>query len=184
MITDTARHALEQSVMNALKGALPNPHGAASEVCEIETLSGVPAQRMVALTVSSYLFRIVTLLHFSLDDGLKQYLATISHGDVTTMSESDFLDVLCECGNIFCGAFNRDLARQFPHLGMSTPNVLEHRSLEYLDELKGNFTRHFQVDIDAGLSLHASLCVCAYAPFDFDIEQAQEEACSGELEMF
>jgi hypothetical protein len=136
------------------------------------------------LTVSSYLFRALILIFFSLNRETKEHFAAINKTDAQSMSESDFLDVIGECGNICCGTLNRELARHFPHLGMSTPNVLDRNCASHLQELSASYIRHFKIDINNGLTLHASLCVCDFADIDFTVDMTQAEESNGELEMF
>ena len=39
--------------------------------------------------------------------------------------EQAFFDAIAERGNICCGILNRDLGHYFPHMGLSTPNILD-----------------------------------------------------------
>jgi hypothetical protein len=87
-------------------------------------------------------------------------------------------------GNIFCGALNRDLVPHFRYLGMSTPNVLDRRCIDYIDQLGAGFVRHFEVVVNAQLTLHATVCVSAFADIDFRADTAVAEESHGELEMF
>ena len=184
MISQQAQDALDFIVTGALKNALsasPDDH------CEIEALSDVgdiKERKAVMLTVSSYLFRVVTLIYFTLNNDTQQHFAAINRAEPETMGESDYLDVIGECGNIFCGALNRELAHHFPHLGMSTPNVLDRECVNYLHELEAGYIKHFKITINYALTLHASLCVCDFADIDFTVDMTQTEESNGELEMF
>ena len=114
------------------------------------------------------------------DATLKGHLLT---GGVS-VGEADYLDVIGEVGNIFCGALNRDLSHHFPYLGMSTPNVLERECIDYLDELDASYIRHFRVVVNDGVTFHASLCVCDFADIDFQVDTSAVEESHGELELF
>lgn len=184
MISPSASAAFEFLVSNALKGALAASPDDRCEVSVIDDASEIKGQKFVLLTVSSYLFRAMTLVHFTLDAATRSHLAAIHRGDPNTMSDTDYLDVIGEVGNIFCGALNRDLAHHFPYLGMSTPNVLDHHCIDYLDELEPGYTRHFRVVLNGGLTLHATLCVCDFADIDFQVDTTQPEESNGELELF
>lgn len=184
MISQQAKDAFEFFVSNALKGALVASPDDRCEVTPIDDASEIKEQKFVLLTVSSYLFRAMTLVHFTLDAPTRLHLAAIHRGEVASMSQDDYLDVIGEVGNIFCGALNRDLAHHFPYLGMSTPNVLDHHCIDYLDELDASYIRHFRVVVNDALTLHATLCVCDFADIDFHVDTTAVEESNGELELF
>lgn len=184
MISHQAQEGFEFLVVNALKGAVVATPDDRVEVTPLDDSSEIKERQMVLLTVSSYLFRAMTLIYFTLDAETRRHLAAINRTDATTMTEADFLDVIGEVGNIFCGALNRDLSHYFPYLGMSTPNVLERECIAYLDELDASYVRHFRVVVDEGLTLHASLCVCDFADIDFRVDTTVAEESNGELELF
>lgn len=184
MISQSAKSAFDHLMSRALKGALC---ASPEDRCEVEIIDGTKAiteKKVVLLTVSSYLFRVMTLLYFTLDRNTQQHFAAIHRVAPETMNESDYADVIGECGNIFCGALNRELAQHFPHLGMSTPNVLDRHCVDYLDELNAGYVKHFKVRINDALTMHASLCVCDFADIDFTVDMTQTEESNGELEMF
>lgn len=184
MISKQAQDAFDFIVTGALKQALC---ASADDRCDIQAVSNVDEiqeKKVVMLTVSSYLFRVVTLIYFTLDKSTKQHFAAINRTEPDVMSESDYLDVIGECGNIFCGVLNRELARHFPHLGMSTPNVLDRACVNYLHELDADYIKHFKVTLNNALTLHSSLCVCDFADIDFTVDMTQTEESNGELEMF
>ena len=184
MISQQAKDAFDYTVTGALKSALCSSSDDRCEVEVIDDIKDVTEKKVVLLTVSSYLFRVMTLIYFTLNKDTKQHFAAINRGDPETMSESDFLDVIGECGNIFCGALNRELAKHFPHLGMSTPNVLDRDCIDYLQELDANYIKHFKISINDTFTMHASLCVCDFADIDFTVDMTQTEESNGELEMF
>ena len=184
MISPSAREAFEFFTKQALKGALPASSDERCEVSVIEDISRIRGQRIVLLTVSSYLFRAMTMVYFTLDANLKQHLAAINRRPVEELSEAEFRDVLGEVGNIFCGALNRDLAQHFPYLGMSTPNFLDRHCVDYIDELGASFVRHFEVVVNDALTLHATLAVSEFADLDFRADTTVVEENHGELEMF
>jgi hypothetical protein len=184
MISPRAQAGLDHTVMTALKGALAASPDAP---CQVELMSDTRAiteDKMVVLTVTSYLFRAMVLIYFTLNKATREHFATIHRASADTMSESDFLDVIGECGNICCGALNRELAQHYPHLGMSTPNILDRHCVDYLPELNAGYARHFKVQVPSGLAMHASLCVCDYADLDFAVDTTQAEESNGELELF
>lgn len=184
MISQQAKDAFDYTVTGALKNALCSSPDDRCEVEVIDDVKDITEKKVVLLTVSSYLFRVMTLIYFTLNKDTKNHFAAINRVEADTMSESDYLDVISECGNIFCGALNRELAHHFPHLGMSTPNVLDRDCIDYLQELDANYIKHFKISINDTFTMHASLCVCDFADIDFTVDMTQTEESNGELEMF
>ncbi len=184
MISHQAKAGFEFYVSNALKAALASSSDDRIEVVPLDDSSEIKEQRLVILTVSSYLFRAITLMSFSLDAGTRRHLAGIHRSAPEAMSEADYLDVIGEVGNIFCGTLNRDLSHHFPYLGMSTPNVLERQCIDHLDELNASYIQHFRVCVNESVTFHASLCVCDFADIDFQVDTTVTEESHGELELF
>jgi hypothetical protein len=183
-ISQSAQQAFEGFARRALETSLST---SAAERCEVtvhQDASRILGQHMVLLTVSSYLFRATTMVFFTLDPALRQHLAALNRREPDSMGEDEHMDALGEVGNIFCGALNRDLVPHFRYLGMSTPNVLDRRCIDYIDQLGAGFVRHFEVVVNAQLTLHATVCVSAFADIDFRADTAVAEESHGELEMF
>jgi hypothetical protein len=184
MISQQAKDSFDFLLQGSLKNALASSPDDRIEVAVVEDIKEAKEKKVVLLTVSSYVFRVMTMVYFTLNKDTKAHFAAINRTDAEGMSDSDFLDVICECGNIFCGALNRELAQHYPHLGMSTPNVLDRECVDYLSELDAGYTRHFKITINDGLTMHASLCVCDFADIDFAVDMTQTEESNGELELF
>lgn len=198
MITDRAKTSLDLLMQQALRGGLAGPAGP----CRVEpvaTLEKIRQKRMVVLTVSSYQFRLLAILHFRDDAATRAFFAGgASAGDgagesgepARAMDERTFLDLVGERGNMICGALNRELGRHFLHVGMSTPNVIDRESMRYVSLLGCGLERHYRLALPDGLEMHASLCVTAYGQVDFHVDpppadaEAAEEAGAGELELF
>lgn len=185
MISARAREGFDQLLKDALVAALRATPDEAVEVEAITETAEIKESKMVILTVSSYLFRLMTVLYFTLDKPTRAHFAALNRSDPSALSEQDYLDVIGECGNLCCGTLNRELGKYFPHVGMSTPNILERRCMDYLSALDAEYTRHFRIRLGGGLTLHATLCACDYGDLDFAVEKAAaEDAETGELEMF
>jgi len=185
MITERAKTSFDRLMQSALKSGLPVEGGALS----IQPLAALDPKskdrKLVVLTVSSYLFRLVAVLHFKPDAATRAYFGRDAGDGAPALSDAEFHDRIAECGNVFCGALNRDLGKHFPHVGMSTPNIIDKDCLRYVDLLGCELVRHYELGLGDGLSMRASLCVTAYGLVDFHAEQAVEEDVStGELEMF
>ena len=185
MISQQAKDGLEFTMVNALKDALAAPGEDRCDVEVIDSIKGIKDKKMVVLTVSSYMFRVMTMMYFTMNKPTKQHLARINRAEVSDMDDTAFIDVICECGNIACGALNRALAQHFPHIGMSTPNILDNDSAGYLNSLNPNHVQHFKVRVNETLTIYATLCFCAFTDINFAVDMtATTEESSGELEMF
>lgn len=182
-ITDRARASLDRMMVQGLR------HGIAGDApdADIATADLPPrnaATRMVVLSIASYTFRIITALHFNESPQLKAHIAQLGQRSPDAMTHQDFIDAVCEAGNMCCGAINRELGAFYNGLGLSTPQILDIRSLPHMQRLGAQHLRHFRIDLAADLRLHASLCVRAYERMDFDWHAQEPAVGAGELELF
>ena len=161
--------------------------GDSAEVVQIAEFPPKPKEKhAIVLTIAGYAMRVIVALYFKLDADTRAHFERLNRVEPGTMDDQAFRDALAECGNICAGALNRSLGEHFPHIGMSTPNLLSRESLAYAEVLGKGYQRHFQL---SGLAqpYYASLYVVAYADLDFavDIEaEASADSDTGELEMF
>ena len=156
------------------------------EVAVTDASNGFSETNVVVLTSSSYVFRVMVLIYFNDNPETKTHFARRSGTSAAEMSQQEFVDALCEAANMCSGGFNRELGRFFPHIGLSTPNILERNCADHLNSLNPGLVRHFKVDINSATLFHASMCVCDYATLDFAYSPAAQEdtVADGELELF
>lgn len=184
VISARAKASLDRMMVLGLR------HGIAggdpgSDIRPVERIGCGAGSRMVVLSIASYTFRIVTALHFEESAPMKAHLARIGRRAPQAMGPQDFIDAVCESGNMCSGTLNRELGRFYQGLGLSTPQILDIRSLPYLGQLGAQHLRHFRVAAPDSLCLHASMCVRAHEPMDFDWTAEQRQpASAGELELF
>lgn len=164
MISEQAKAGLDQLLSRALLSSIGTAGDVATQVSVLDSTPAFPETQVVALTISSYLVKMMVMIYFT--------------------PEQVSLDVVGEAANLCCGALNRDLGAFFPHIGMSTPNVLYKQSALHLQSLPYSHLQHFRVDTEAGRVVHATLCVFAYDAIDFTVEQDQQPEETGELELF
>ena len=164
------------------KAAMANLAINGSDNIEVSQLSDaklehLPGKGIVVLTISSYLFRLLILFHINPDESTKRYF---------TKSDCDqeFFEVFGEHGNLCVGEMNRDLGNHFLHLGMSTPYALESKCAPFISELNPSYLSHHRIGINGDIALHATLCLCAYAPLDFHYQVSETIEETGELELF
>lgn len=179
MISEQAKRGVNLIFSNA---AANNMGVTPSDRVEVELLEGravvtPPEKNIVVLTIASYVFRLLTIFHVDTDSAMAAYFTRSGVA-------GEFRDCFGEIGNRCCGAMNRELGQHFQHLGMSTPSMLEAKCLPFLTELKPAYLAQHRVRINDTLLLHATLCLCAYAPIDFRFDQAAAPEATGELELF
>jgi len=179
MISEQARRGVN---LIFTKAAANNLALAPSDKIEIERLDGhglvmPPEKNILVLTIASYVFRLLTIFHVNTDAATEAYFTRSG-------TAGEFGDCFGEIGNRCCGAMNRELGRYFQHLGMSTPTMLDAQCLPFLAELKPTCLAHHRIRINDMLTLHATLCLRAYAPIDFNVDHQAAPEATGELELF
>lgn len=184
MITDRARASLDRLMVASLKSGMPVA-GASVDVTAFESVALIGEKKIVVLTVSSYLFRVMAILYFKPDAATRAYFNRGADPDAPALGDAAFHDRVAECGNVCCGALNRSLGAHFAHVGMSTPNIIDRDCMKYLDLLGCSLVRHYRVVLAGDLTVFASLCVASYGPIDFHVDpSADAQVDTGELELF
>lgn len=186
--------ALSERAKSSLDGLLRQAWASAmradGDSVQAEVVASLPAKmkekHAVVLTITSYAARIVVAMYFKFDEATRAHFERLNRAEAGSFDEQRLIDALNECGNICAGALNRSLGEVFPHIGMSTPNLLSREAMAYVEALGPCHSRHFELK---GLDqpYFASLFVRSYAPLDFHIELPSEDeaaADTGELEMF
>lgn len=177
MVSENAKTGIDQIFIRAARASLAQ---SAADTVAIEPLTmvqGGDTTQILVLTVASYAFRLLTIFHFNDDGATRDYFSRGAPG-------RDFAEVVGEIGNLCCGAMNRELGEHFVHTGMSTPTLLSGACLPFLKELEPAHLARHRIVINDALVLHATLCLCAYAPIDFRVDAHAETEATGELELF
>lgn len=184
MISSRAQKNFDDMLMLGIKSSLG---GSASTVCAIEpvtTLKDITETHAVMITVASFVFRLSVLIYFSPDEATRRHFVGVGGDDSAATDDHAFLDAIRECCNACCGSLNRELATVFPHVAMSTPNIIERECGLHLETLKGGYLQHFRATTESGSQFYVTLCVRDYAAVDFEWAMSQEAESSGELEFF
>jgi hypothetical protein len=186
MISLQARDGFDRLLTKAIKASLLPSAQDSCDVSVLTDLADITETRIVMLTVSSYLFRLMVMIYFTPDTATRAHFARIHDVEADAMSDQAFQDAIAECGNLCCGILNRDLGEFFPHIGLSTPNIIDRHCASYIDALHCGHVQHFRVNVNAHDTppFHVSLCVSEYADLDFVVTENEESADTGELELF
>jgi hypothetical protein len=179
MISEQAKQGVNLIFTKAAKANLAVD---SSDSIEIDLLRGTqvvetPEERIMVLTVVSYVFRLLVIFHMNRDKATEAYFTRSD-------PKREFDEVLGELGNLCCGAMNRELGNHFLHTGMSTPYMLESKCIPFLMELKPTYIAQHRIGINGAVFMHATLCLCAYAPIDFQVDAASTVEETGVLELF
>ena len=182
MISEQAKVGVDRIFAHAAKSTL---RVAATDAIEVEPMSARLSvapndDQIVVLTIASYRFRLLVLFHVSADHAVRRYFGE----DADTEVARSFDTAFGEIGNLCCGAMKRDLGLHFPHTGLSTPYTLDGRCQAFLDALKPHHVSRHRIVINSIIQLHATLCLCAYAPIDFIVPTQRADEETGVLELF
>ncbi len=147
------------------------------------------SNHLLVLSVSSYLFRIITFFDFKKDVATEHYFKSnyIPGTEAALVSEHALLDAFSEFSNMVCGEVNRGLAPHFKHVGMSTPFSIAPGCLPFIATLKQARILSFQVTINSDIEFTVTSCICAdpSATIDFLIHENHLASVStGDLELF
>ncbi|KZY44591.1 MULTISPECIES: hypothetical protein [unclassified Oleiphilus] len=153
---------------------------------ERTNLDNLNEAEFYVLTMSSQLFRIFVLFHFTKKPETESLISETLKINQSNLDDDKFYDYLGEVGNAFLGAIKRDIGKAVPSLGMSTPNRLSKDCLKYMKSLNTNFESHSVAEYDDQALFYASVYLVADEELDIRIDRhlIEQETDSGELEMF
>ena len=177
MVSEQAKDGLNRIFARAAQASLALADSDTVTVEPLTTAHAVDTPQILVLTVASYVFRLLTVFHLGDDRATQDYFTRAAPG-------RPFDEVVGELGNLCCGAMNRELGEHLAHPGMSPPTLLGGACLRFLDELKPAHLARQRIVINDALTLHATLCLCAYAPIDFRVDAQAAALATGELEFF
>jgi hypothetical protein len=183
MISEQVKAGFDQILVKALKDSFSS----GEHVADVSIAHGVeefPQTDVIMFTVSSYVFRLMVMIYFSPDNETMAHFARIRGVDAQEMDQQALIDAVSENGNLCCGILSRELGKYFPHIGMSTPNKLDKRSIPYLQSMKHAHYQDFSISIADTEYFHVSLCVFDYDNLDFTVDIEEESTETGELELF
>lgn len=181
-ISENAKKGFDHMLVQGVKAGFC-ASGGSMDFVVLPDNKAFTGNRIVILTASSYLFRLFVLVYVTPDQLAKEYFAGLRNIQNPEMAESALMDTICEAGNMCVGALNRDMSKIFPHIGLSTPNIIDKHCGDYLHSLKCGHIQHFEISIDQKYTFHVSLCVSQYDNIDFSVDTTEVES-TGELEMF
>ena len=154
---------------------------------EKQALNELNESEFFVLTMSSQLFRVFILMHFTKSPQTEAFVADVLNINSSSVDDEKFYDYLGEVGNAFCGSIKRDVGKIVPSLGMSTPNRLNRDCLKYIDLLHTDFESHAVAEYDDNPLFYASIYLSADEELNFNVNTSKtdsDDIDSGELEFF
>jgi hypothetical protein len=182
VISEQARTVVERIFADAMRAHLPVDPSHRLELSAVGAVvpADAPAHELMIVTSSSFRFRLLTVFHLR---GGVSTAAYYGRGRTDIPPAEAFGEV----ANLCCGAINRELARYVPHMGMSTPYVLNSHCLDFLGDLQPQHVARYDVAIGGDVRIGATLCLCGSAAIDFStvpLAAAEQPASTGDLEFF
>lgn len=179
MLSDQTGRNLADAFRRAAAATLIRSAG---DVCDVKAAKGTESDLrtespLLLITISSFVFRLVTIFQISGNEATRQYYTGSGAADTP---EETFTEVV----NLCCGALSRELAAQFKHLAMSIPYRLEASSLKFLGDLKAGLTSTYDITINDAAQLRATLCMSASRPIELSAPASEVSHTGGALEMF
>ena len=127
VLSEQTKQSIEQAFHRSLRASLTR---APADVCAIAPASGSgefgpSGEILLVVTLSSFVFRLLTLFQVREDAATRAYYVGVA--------EQSLDEAFREFANMCCGALNRELSQQIPHLAMSIPYSLGSQCLEFLE---------------------------------------------------
>jgi len=178
LITEQSRQALADAFFSAARAGLLR---AQEDALEIQprtagAVAGAADDTVLVITTSSFGFRLLIMFHVDVTPESRTYYGG--------SPDAGLQPAFAEIANLCCGALNRELSRDFPHLGMSIPYLLNAHCMGCLDELKPDHVAHYAITVNGSVRLQATLCICCSAPVQITPRQHAAAETTGELELF
>lgn len=190
-VESTLSRLLQSNLEQTLNSCQPASSWSSSRA---DSLNDIPFEHCIVLTISSFKFKIMCLLHMNLDEANRQFVAQAMHIKQGDLEEDAYSDYLLEMSNSLCGTLKRHMQSSCPPLGMSTPNFLQRTCLSIEHALTPLYSVHARCRDNQGNTalFAASLLVFSSQPEDFHLKNYNEyiKSCndeadaSGELELF
>jgi hypothetical protein len=190
MISQSAKAGIEWLFEKAVRENSVSGDGDTCVLTKLLADKEIPStthQQLVVLSISTYLFRIVALFQFNDDALTNEHMVRMTRSLTPDLDEQALSDAYAELVNMVCGAVNRGLGVPFPHIGMSTPYILESSCANYAAALEPQYLQRYEVAINDSMRFNLTVCLCAGADIalDFRIDTYEaEEELAGELELF
>jgi hypothetical protein len=170
------------------ESVMSGPQASEWQISDTSSDDATRLNEFFVLTISSQLFRVFLLLHFSVTPKLEALVGEhLKTGSSAALDPVRLYDYLGELGNSICGAMKRELAQTVPSLGMSTPNRLNKHCMRYIQSLDISTETHMRAVHDGDLMFCASAYLVADEELNYHVKahsHGTDAVDFGELELF
>lgn len=183
MISEQASRTFERIFKKAVLSNVNSEEDSCSINEVMDIADSAPAE-FVVLTISSTVFRLLTIFHVDFEDAELNFFSKPTQFNDGVVEPSVRRDAFLEFCNICIGTMNREFQQYLPYSGMSTPYVLLQDCTSFIAALNPGLLKHYRLSINDSLVLYISLCVSEFGVIDFNDDQKSVEVDTGMLEMF
>jgi len=184
LLTSHLKQLFDQSLQSSLKEYLPAAQWKFTEADSFESNS---SEEALFLSICSHQFRIFVSMHFTLSQ-CQRFITNALNVSEDSLDDKGAYDFLLEVGNNVCGMFKRELGHAVPALGMSTPNILDRGSFNFVDLFNSTSKRFQSVELDGQPLFCAGYYFCPNVSEEIEVELPEqvfeEDVDVGELELF
>jgi hypothetical protein len=178
VITEQSKRNIEIAFHKAARAHLIREAGDVFDIASAENgrLDERLGEKLLLITVSSFVFRLMTIFRIDDSPAMRAYYAPGA-------ADRKLCEAFAEVANMCCGALNRELSVSFPHLAMSIPYTLSSRCIAFLGELKPQYLSSYAITINDSVRLHVTLCMSCSVSVEVGAAPAEVEDNVGELEL-
>jgi len=186
VISLSAQEALSALFTKSVEEAIHQRSDAEQwEIQYFPTLENTSAKEFFILTTCSFNFRLFNTFHFTYHQPTIAYVANILETSEELLTREQFYDCLSEYANGYCGTIKRAMGKIFPYLSMSTPNLLNQQSFQFLESLKYEYKQYSLAVSQNNVSLLFGVYFSPHEDLDFTASDViEDEVAHGELELF
>lgn len=179
MMSEQSKQGIAAAFQRAARAGLIRAPGDSCTIVPAQDgdLGAQARETLHLITISSFVFRLLTLFHLADSPATRAYFVGGTAGQ--SLDEG-----FAEIANLCCGALNRELARHFSHLAMSIPYTLSRHCIAFLEALQPQYRSSYAITINDSVQLQVTLCLCCQGPLDLAASTTEVEHSGGELEIF
>lgn len=143
------------------------------------------ADEVIVLTLSGNVFRIFISIVFNKSQRLEELVKHETQSQEAVLENIYFYDYFYEVGNVLCGSLKREIQKVIPSLGMSTPNLMDVKSFQYISALGIDYKNGYLVSSNEEPLFYIQYYLGVYDEIEFQEQAPVDDVFeSGEMEFF
>lgn len=132
--------------------------------------------QFMLITICSFNFKCLVMLHFSDDDKFQNLIYQQQPNESEQETAAAFLDKLGEMCNVLSGTLKRKLEYTFSCIGMSTPQLLSHYSMDVFLHKSPDSIIHLKSDLGDKYVIIASAVLFLDRNIQFKLKASTQSA--------